>query len=567
MADNPRYQQAGIGYSSYPITPGVDRIDLRTKAAAAGDIASVLDRMASNVYAVAAEEAQRKGLMWGAQNPVTVDQLNAAVSAGDDPLAKRGTYFGDSARRVQASVLGSNLNAKGVEEMARIQAAVEVGQVPLSAGADQMNAVSDAYANTLMKVDPESGVKLRAALTSHSSSVYKYLAGEEVKKFTAAQKASVDDWMAKLPKTLESIYLGGDIMGADGILKTGDDLAKVQRAQAVQAARITGDASYGTKFDKALGEAKINAYTKLFADPSYAKDPATALSRIESGDIGDEYKTSWEYMTEEEKTKVKEQTVKAFAQRYDVVKKTQDHAEAQMKDQTRALELEFWSPSTGGKRKAEIIKAVRSMGVISPDAYKSMVKGDGEGADQSTEARVSMMIFRGEVTTEEQLNRVVPAGAARTRLTHELQRQLNADEKEGPLIIQEAVAGTKSPFAVMNSTMDAERLNMMNRYNREVAEQRATGKPFSYRDIALRITEEYAGRKQDAKFKPMRDDLADVEREVSASVGRAVTIKSMNDIADIEKMGGWKDKNKLKDKAIRALRVLNAPVLIPETPR
>ena len=94
MADNPRYSDTGIGYSGAASTPGVDPIGMRAKAQMTGDISGLLDRMAGSLYKVAAEEAQREGLQWGAANPVSMEQLNAAVAAGKDPLAERYTYFG-----------------------------------------------------------------------------------------------------------------------------------------------------------------------------------------------------------------------------------------------------------------------------------------------------------------------------------------------------------------------------------------------------------------------------------------------------------------------------------------
>ena len=412
MADNPRYSDTGIGYSGAASTPGVDPIGMRAKAQMTGDISGLLDRMAGSLYKVAAEEAQREGLQWGAANPVTVDQLNAAVAAGQDPLANRFTYFGEAARKVQATVLGQNLNSQGVGEMARIQAEAEIGKIPLSVAAEKMDAVSNAYAKTLAGVDAETGVKLRAALTTHSSSVYAHLAQAEVKKFQAAQKASIDDYFGQLPMTLETVFMGGDITGPDGITKTAGDLAQVQRAQAVQAARITGDATYGTKFDKALSDAKINAFTKIAADPTFARNSTEALGRLSSGNLPPQYKSTWVGMTAEEQTKVKTQYMQASSFEYTAKERAErDDKDARGRD-IAAMVTEMYMPGTPAARQRELARTIATTNaqgiggpVLEASTIKSMLKPDGEGAGSQGVVRAMEMIDRQGITDLNEVKR------------------------------------------------------------------------------------------------------------------------------------------------------------------
>jgi hypothetical protein len=563
MADNPRYSDTGIGYSGAPITQGVDPIGVRARAQATGDISSILDRMAGSLYKVAAEEAQREGLQWGAANPVTVDQLNAAVAAGNDPLAERHTYFGEAARKVQASILGQNLNSQGVGEMARIQAEAEIGKIPLSVAAEKMDAVSNAYSKTLAGVDPETGIKLRAALTTHSSSVYAHLAQQEVKKFQAAQKASIDEYFTKLPKTLETVYLAGDITGPDGITKTAGDLAQVQRAQAVQAARITGDASYGTRFDKAHSEARISAYTALTSSYDFATNPIEALAKIEAGNFDPQHRASWAAMTSEEQTKVKEQTVKAFAQRYDVISKTQSANDLQAKKGTQALQIEFYSPGTPAARKTQILAEIKSLGVISPSDYKSMIKGDDETMSKTREAEVADMIDTGAITSFTQLKRVA-SGAALVRLQRNLRVEGNQTEKQAEGIILEAVAGTKSPVAALNAGQQEEKYNLQNRYRAEVDAAKAAGTPFSYRDLATKVADEYKAKRFSVQLKEEREVITKIEAEIGVEPG---SLKTATDVANLDAMGKWKGKEGRKKRALSALNAINTPVLIPETPQ
>ena len=562
MADNPRYSDLGIGYSGAAITQGVDPVGMRASAALAGNVGALLDRMGETLYKKQVAEAERQGLQWGAENPVTVDQLSVAVSSGNDPLAERGTYFGDAARKVQATVLAQNLNAQGVGEMARIQAEAEMGKIPPSAAAEKMDAISSAYSKTLAGVDPETGIKLRAALTTHSASVYQHLAQQEVKKFQAAQKAAIDDYFAKLPKTLEVIYQAGDITGPDGVTKTSDDRSQVQRAQAIQAARLTSDASYGPKFDKALTDAKVSAYTYIASQPGFATNPIEALAKLEVGNFEQQHRATWDAMSLDERTKVKEHTVKAFAQQYDVVAKTQSADDLQAKKGTQALQIEFYSPGTPAARKVQIIAEIKSLGIISPSDYKSMLKGDDESMSKNTEAAVADMIDTGAITSFTQLQRVA-SGAALVRLQRNLRTEGNQTEKQAEGIILEAVAGTKSPVAALNTKEQEEKYNLQNRYRAEISKAKADGKPFSYRDVAARVADEYKAKKFAIVLKEDRDTLAKIEAEVGVEVG---SLKTMADINNLETMGKWKGKEGRKKSAIQAINALNSPVLIPEMP-
>jgi hypothetical protein len=542
----------------------VDPVGARSRASLAKDIGGLLDRMGEVIYKREAEEAQRAGLQWGAQNPVTVEQLNAAITAGNDPLAERNTVFGDAARKVQAAVLGNQMNAQGISEMSRIQASAEVGQIPLSVAAEKMDAISSTFARNLMQVDPETGIKLRAALTSHSSSVHSHLAQQEVKKFQAAQKVQIDSFFTQLPKVLETELLAGDSVDpATGVVIPAEARINAQRAQAVQAARITGDAGYAAKFDKAVADARIGAYTRLAVDSS--TDMVHALAKLEAGNLSPEHVSTWNVMTEEEKTKVKDATVKAFALRYDVVKKRNDADDLQSKEKTQALLLEYWSPGTTSARQTQIQREVRSLGTISPSDYKTLIKGDGEGMTPEREATVADMIDTGQITTFEQLRKVA-SGKALVRLQKTLRGEGNQEERRAEGIIMEAVAGTKSPISALNYTEQQEKYSLQNRYRAEIAKARADGKPFSYSDIANRVASEYKDLKFTQKMQPQRDRIAKIEMELSKELGREVSIKTQADIVNLEKMGAWSNRAAQKTAAMNALKQLNAPVLIPETP-
>jgi hypothetical protein len=427
MADNPRYQVSGLGLQGVNITPAVQPIDkladrvsvqalgamsdmtarnARLSAIASNTATAVLDRMAASLYKDAAAQAEAEGAAWGAQNPVSVEQLAAAVAAGDDPLQSRFTHFGNAARKVQATVLGNQLNARGVEEMARIQAEVEMGITPIAAAAERMDAVSNAYTQTLAQVDGETAVKLRAALTTHSASVYQHLAAGEVKKYQAAQKAAVDEYFSKLPQTLEVIYLAGDQAGPDGVVKTADDLAMAQRAQAMQAARITGDPTYGKQFDKAQSEARVNAMTKVAMQPDFAGSATAALARMSSGNMG-KWSLTWGAMPEDEKMKVREQYMKQKGQEYTAQERAEKDDKHERARTLAKLMSDFYLTDDPKKKRTigREIAMINASGiggpVYEPGTIKAFTKPQGDGDGESVTSRETYaltLIDRGGLT-------------------------------------------------------------------------------------------------------------------------------------------------------------------------
>lgn len=410
MADNPRYADLGIGYSGAAQTPGVDPIGVRARASLTGDISGLLDRMAGSLYKVAAEEAQREGLQWGAANPVSMEQLNAAVAAGKDPLAERYTYFGEAARKAQASVLLTNLDAKAKAEMANVHALAETGQLDFTAAAERLDAITNGNAKALAQVDPEYGIKLKGALATHSASVYKQLTEIEVKRYAAGQKAEAERFLGDLPTVLETTFRAGDL-DVPGVGKlTPDVQVQMHRQMAQRWAQITGDAKIADQFEKAVSAAKVGATTKFVADKNYAPTSVDALSRMAAGDLG-QMSGVWAGMTTEEQNKVRQQYMQASSFEYTAKERAErDDKDARGKS-IATMVTEMYMPGTPVARQRELARTIaitNAQGIGGPvleaSTIKSMLKPDGDGAGSQGVVRAMEMIDRQGITD---LNEVV----------------------------------------------------------------------------------------------------------------------------------------------------------------
>ena len=410
MADNPRYSPIGAGFASMPGTPGIDPIGARASAQMTGDIAGLIDRMGDSLYKVAAEEAQRQGLSWGAANPVSVQQLEAAAAAGQDPLAERHTFFGEAARKAQASVLLTNLDAKAKAEMANVHALAETGQLDFTTAAERLDAISNGNAKALAQVDPEYGIKLKGLLATHSASVYKQLTEIEVKRYAAGQKAEADRFLADLPTVLETTFRAGDL-DVPGVGKlTPDAQVQLHRQMAQRWAQITADPKVADQFEKAVSAAKVGATSKMVADKSFAPTSVDALARMAAGDLG-QMSGVWAGMTTEEQAKVRQQYMQTATFEYTAKERAErDDKDARGKS-IATMVTEMYMPGTSPARQRELARNIaitNAQGIGGPvleaSTIKSMLKPDGDGTGSQGVVRAMEMIDRQGITD---LNEVV----------------------------------------------------------------------------------------------------------------------------------------------------------------
>ncbi len=125
----PTYQPSGL--LSQP-TPKLDFADLRESERSSQMMAQSLDRLSEFAFKAAAKKAIREGEQWAYNNPISDEQIAAAKRGALDialEAPKAGTFFGDSARKIQAGQLRSTLELQARSEIARIYQDVESGAI------------------------------------------------------------------------------------------------------------------------------------------------------------------------------------------------------------------------------------------------------------------------------------------------------------------------------------------------------------------------------------------------------------------------------------------------------
>ena len=281
-----RMQIAGVG--GVPMQrvnqPGVDYIGPRAEAQAAGSLAQVLDRMSQYAFGEAKRQRADEGLQYAANNPPTAEQLEAAKNGDPSSLIPQGnsTYFDQAVRKARSFELSAHFEIEGRNELAKLLSDVEAGTATSEQVEARITTLTEGFAKSLSKVEPEAALKFRATMATHGNTVLNAAYSAEVKRAKEQRRAKFDMDFDNGVRLLETTVTQHPEQLAA--------MADVFRTNVNTQALLLGDAAlqkeYSTKFEVALRGAKINALTKEFASEAYMGDLVTTLQKIRMGDAG-----------------------------------------------------------------------------------------------------------------------------------------------------------------------------------------------------------------------------------------------------------------------------------------
>jgi len=181
----PVYQQSGL--LSQP-TQRLDFAAERESERTSQMIGQSLDRLSEFAFKAAAKTAMREGEQWAYNNPISDEQIMAAKQGSLDiaiQAPKAGTFFGDSARKIQAGQLRSTLELQARSEIASIYKQVEAGQITnIRQLDDQFYGIAKGNGDVIARIDPEQANAFRASVATASNVVYQ-AAAKRIGEFNA----------------------------------------------------------------------------------------------------------------------------------------------------------------------------------------------------------------------------------------------------------------------------------------------------------------------------------------------------------------------------------------------
>lgn len=280
-----RMQIANVGSSPMQrvAMPGVDYVGARAQAQAAGTLAEVLDRMSAYAFGEAKTLRTEEGMQYVAENPPTPEQLEAAKNGDVSSLVPDGrfTYFDKAVRKARSFELSSHFEQEGMNELNKLLTDISAGTATSEQVAQRIKTLTDGFATSLAKVEPEAALKFRATMATHGNTVLNAAYKEEVKQAKDRRRVKFDmffDNGVRLLETTAAQHPGQF-----------DAYVDLFRTNMAQHALLQGDAAlqkeYSTKFETEVRNAKINALTKHLS--STMTDSFEVIQKLQTGDAGE----------------------------------------------------------------------------------------------------------------------------------------------------------------------------------------------------------------------------------------------------------------------------------------
>ena len=374
---------------------------------------NTLGRMASFAFGQAEEQAREKGMQYGAENPVTTEQLRDAAREGRDPSTlfkgKRGALgirsaFDESAREAQVFGLVSDIQLEAQGRVNALTQGVTAGTVSLADARNELEGMVDGYSQTLTAVDPKAALKLRASLGVAANSAFLQITNTYAKQQMELRKVALDGWLNNtLPGIVQTHIEAGTTVDPE----TGARVTASQRIETLkpvlmgQLAQI-GDDAYARQsmenFDKTITRAKVNAVSSFVAQPEFMKDPLASLNNVRDGNLGamsDVYKS----LPENEREQVRKNFMEETARIHTLTQRTVERGENLVRQEVFTMLSRYWQMPDGAAKGAlrnQIID--RGKGVMSFDQLHGLLKPQEQPQDINTEVIALDLIRRSNIT-------------------------------------------------------------------------------------------------------------------------------------------------------------------------
>ena len=372
------------GYQPADI-PRLDRADVKETAFQLQSIEGSLDRMSDFAFKKAAQQAEREGLQWGAENQPTADQVLAAQKEGKSPqelFAQPGTIFGDAARKVQAAQLRNELEVKGRNRLSELSAAVDSGSFNLAEVQKEITALTDGYGKSLASVSPEESLRFRASMGTAGNAVYNKAATNAARIYQEGVKFNADEMVSQVPVIIQDTFMSEQ----DPVLL--NERIKVEKNRVFDIAKQTGDPQFVKEKMDDFQRQLMGAIVDYSVKPEFAKNPAEGMRRIMKGDFG----KLDVVMQGVNRDKLMKMYMDRNGEIATAWKRTNEVNAAVNEDLLNQEKDAFYAGKISG---TQLLSRAKSLGIMLPDAErKSLISGDGAGANAELYGKLDSLADR-----------------------------------------------------------------------------------------------------------------------------------------------------------------------------
>lgn len=472
----PMYQPTG--YLPADI-PRLDNANVKERALQLQSIEGSLDRLSDFAFKKAAQQAEREGLQWGAENQPTADQILAAQKEGKSPqelFAQPGTIFGDAARKVQAAQLRNELEVVGRNKLSELSAAVDSGSFNLGEVQKEITALTTGYAKTLASVSPEESLRFRASMGTAGNAVYNKAATQAAKIYAEGVKFNADELVSQVPVIIKDTFAAEQ----DPVLL--NERIKVEKNRVFDIAKQTGDPQFVKEKMDDFQRQLMNAVVDYASSPDFAKNPAQGMRKIMAGDYG-KLDVVMQGVN-------RDKLIKTYVDRQGEVatawKRTNEVNAAINEDIMNEAKDAFYAGKMSG---SQLLARAKSLGVNLPDAErKSLISGEGAGANLQLYGDLEGLAER-KIVGENYFNDLATNKVISWKQANALKKEVRNDNPEMSKANQfiENTLGINDPMSagIGNSKQVAAETRAELRNRREQA--RASGEAFNPFEVASEL--------------------------------------------------------------------------------
>jgi len=356
--------------------------------------------MSGFAFKEAAERAQIAGAQYGFDKPITVEQIQDAISQDrdiDEIVGDPTTIFGAASRATIGQKLQAQLEGEARSQMAVINGAVAAGQpVDLDSLKTTINGVMDGHSSVLAEIDPRLASQYRATISTVAASTFK-LATQEV--FKARQRELVNDYYTSESSLVNVLGAAYSSAGENDFSATA---AAIKRSH-LDIALTTGDKDIAGKAQSDFEAADSTAATGALV--GYALKSLSSTDE-QNGGFG-ELSWIWKKLSTAEQEDVIRRVRTIRDNRYTDEQRQEAEQDEAFKNRATsvAATLSVMDPSDPGRDALlRELEHFNSLGLYNPSVYEGARDGRLTPSNDNHVYEVELGIVAGNITTQSQLN-------------------------------------------------------------------------------------------------------------------------------------------------------------------
>jgi hypothetical protein len=501
----PVYQQSGL--LSQP-TQRLDFAAERESERTSQMIGQSLDRLSEFAFKAAAKTAMREGEQWAYNNPISDEQIMAAKQGSLDiaiQAPKAGTFFGDSARKIQAGQLRSTLELQARSEIASIYKQVEAGQITNIRQLDeQFYGIAKGNGDVIARIDPEQANAFRASVATASNVVYQAAAkriGEfnakvieenvnrSLSDFDSQVRASIDKETD--PKKLNDLIFIERDKRLDLIAQTYDPIAFANTQK-----------NLDTRTEKAYVDRLSNYFSSdEFGQSTPENSLASRLQAIQEGNTA-KYQDLWKTLPTETRDKVIDQFYNSESKKEKFRQDDFSRKEKLNKEEAMLARDDFYTGKITGD---DLVNTLLSTGQASGAEIKAIRNGEDKApANFEFMFSLEQQIALNKIG-ENELKKYAKEGKISWKEAHVLGQQIRSQDKDLSMaknIIDNGL-GISDPFQAGMDDAKRKSAALKNQITFEYLEARKKGEPF---DVTTRAQQLVNVGQSDQKLKNIDEE-------------------------------------------------------------